>query len=148
MSTYLWFDLAGVLRLADHAVNATAHRRLPWETDAHGPCPGGLVWTTADGIWLSSTGLPVGPHDPAGGDLVVYAEGWGPGCPRAARAGTDIGGDDDIQHLHLRVAYLNGDTLHERLLRGAASGARYLMMILSPGGGVDLGTTRRGPWDR
>ena len=50
MSTYLWFDLAGVLRLADHAVNATAHRRLPGETGALGPYPGGLVWTIGDGI--------------------------------------------------------------------------------------------------
>jgi diguanylate cyclase (GGDEF)-like protein len=104
MATDLFFDLPAVLRLAEHAHAATGHAPSISEHLDGQRCPGGLEWVADWGTYLMSTGLPglrVNPDDPTSGNVVVYADGWGPDSDRHSLAATDVGGDDFVEHLHL-----------------------------------------------
>jgi hypothetical protein len=103
MSTLLWFDLAAVLRLAEHA--HAAPEKVPSLTElVEGrACPGALAWVADSRVYLMSGGQPAllrDPEDPTS-NVVVHAHEWAPGSDRHARAATDLGADDFVEHLHL-----------------------------------------------
>ena len=83
VSTDLFFDLAPVVRLAEHATTAATHAVDPAGlTDSNTPA----LWLVkgADGVWLASNGLPALPVDvlgPDAGTARVFARGWAPGNP-------------------------------------------------------------------
>jgi hypothetical protein len=86
MPTNLYFDLAPVVRLANHAIAAATHAVDPAGlTDADTPA----LWlvTETDGIWLVSNGLPVLPVDVLRPDIAparVFARSWEPDSPALA----------------------------------------------------------------
>jgi hypothetical protein len=58
MSTQLRFDLAAVLRLAEHTI-AASHKQPSFTEDEAGTgCPGALVWSNDHGVYLMSGGRP------------------------------------------------------------------------------------------
>ncbi|MFG2043960.1 hypothetical protein [Dactylosporangium sp. NPDC048998] len=81
----LIFPLDEVLLLAEHAAAAPANAD-PVADEPPGPA---LLLAAADGIYLLSNGLPqldAAPGQPhAYGIRAVYADGYGPGTPTAAR---------------------------------------------------------------
>lgn len=127
MTTTLWFDLAAVLNLAEHAHAAPEKMPSVAEYAEERACPGALIWAADTGTYLMSGGTPnlrSDPDDP-GSNIAVYAEGWGPDSDRNALGDTDIGHDDFVEHLHLG----DGDPpLIELLRRGVAAGHRWFVL--------------------
>lgn len=148
MPTDVFFDLPAALRLAEHAHSAAEHIPSISEQDDGRACPGALEWVADAGVYLMSGGIPAlrpDPGDPDSGNVVVYAEGWGPDTGRRSRADTDIGGDDFVEHLHLREPIgPQGMPLIEVLRVGVARHYRYLVLHLN---GDTLATrlSRTGP---
>ncbi|MGW4368044.1 hypothetical protein ACWEKT_20615 [Nocardia takedensis] len=125
-SVDLWFPLAAVLELAEHAMVAQQH--APYSTQAGGPS---LICGKDDGIYLVSNGLPAQPStrtDPTHfGMHAVHAHGhesgthWHGGPPL---------GDDFRQHLPLTTpATEDGQRLID-LLRAAPTD-RWLVIVMS-----------------
>jgi hypothetical protein len=127
MKTVLWFDLAAVLRLAEHA--HAAPEKVPSLTElVEGrACPGALAWVADSGVYLMSGGQPAllrDPEDPTS-NVIVHAHAWSPGTDRPARAATDLGADDFVEHLHLT----DGDPSLLAVLRdGVAAGHQSFVL--------------------
>jgi len=144
MATDLFFDLPATLRLAEHAHAAAGHAPSISEHLDGQRCPGGLAWVADWGTYLMSTGLPglhVNPDDPTSGNVVVYAEGWGPDSDRQALAATDVGGDDFVEHLHLADEDLG---LLDLLRTGDQHGYRWFMITVD-GDHLGFSARRDGP---
>jgi hypothetical protein len=87
MPTDFFFDLAPVVRLAEHATAAPTHAADPaGHTNSETPA----LWLVkgTDGVWLASNGLPALPVNvlaPDTGNARVFARGWAPGNPALSR---------------------------------------------------------------
>lgn len=131
MSAVLLFDLAAVLRLAEHAIAATHRQLSSTETEAGLECPGALVWSNDHGIYLMSGGRPglyLDPAEPDHGHVVVHAEGHRPGDHRYDPT---VGGDDFAEHIHL-TGDGDGPPLIESLRAAREGGYRWLVLKVSP----------------
>ena len=131
----LTFPLDEVLLLAEHAAAAPSSA-APVAGEPPGPA---LLLTAADGIYLLSNGLPqlhAAPGEPhAYGIRAVYADGYTPGTPAAARD-TATGGEPLIP-IPLLTPVL-------RRLRATATSHDLFTLNLTASHAV-LGVARRHP---
>ncbi|MFF0532837.1 hypothetical protein ACFYT3_31240 [Nocardia amikacinitolerans] len=129
-SAQLWFRLADVLDLAEHAMAATAHSLPPFEESAVGSPS--LIWVKDDGIYLVSNGLPrQTPTDtdhPESSVHVVYAHGHGHGTHW--HHGPPLG-DDFIEFLPLTASFAEDGTSFIDVLRAEPTAA-WLVITVSP----------------
>ncbi|MGN2636537.1 hypothetical protein ACTD5D_10160 [Nocardia takedensis] len=125
-SVELWFPLAAVLELAEHAMAAEQH--APYSTQAAGPS---LICAKDDGIYLVSNGLPAQartPADPAHfGMHAAHAHGHGSGTHW--HGGPPLG-DDFRQHLPLTTPVTDDGHRLIDLLRAAPT-HRWLVIVMS-----------------
>ncbi|GIJ65026.1 DUF3085 domain-containing protein [Virgisporangium aurantiacum] len=153
MTTTLYFDLPAALRLAEHAAAATEHSTSFTETEAGVACPGALLWVADAGIYLMSGGIPglrVDPTDDASGHVLVYADGWTEEDDFHDRHDSELGGDDFVEHLHLRQRYGtrrdgSGVTLLQAMRVAATSGYRCLVIDVHDATTYSLRLSRTGP---
>ena len=122
MSTQLWFHLAHVLDLAEHALTATEHRRDPAGTGQAGPA---LVCIVGDGVRLASTGTQPSPPMPA------FADGHPHGTDHRHRAANGNHLPDGGTFLPLTVATTGRESLADRLRAAAATGQEWLSLDLT-----------------
>jgi hypothetical protein len=145
MATELHFALPSALRLAEHALAAPAHLPSLSEQDDAATCAGALEWVADDGTYLMSNGTPAllsDPHDPTS-NIVVHAEGWGPGSDRHWLGLSGVGFDDFTEHLHLT----DGDPPLIDLLRAAAHHGYPWLVLTVNGDALTAHVSRTGPPD-
>jgi hypothetical protein len=86
------------------------------------------VWVADDGTYLMSGGNPPllsDPDDPTS-NVVVHADGWGPGSDRDLLGLTDV---DFDEHLHLTD---DKPPLIELMREGVRRGYRWLVLTVQP----------------
>ncbi|MEV0297120.1 hypothetical protein [Nocardia sp. NPDC050710] len=106
----LWFPLAEVLPIAEHAIAAAEHSRPPYDEPTDAPPVPSLIWVKDEGTYFRSNGIPaqLDPHR-EGHVVVSYALGW-----RESHIGledTAAGGDDFAEYLELTAPDDTGETL-------------------------------------
>lgn len=124
----LWFPLAEVLEIAEHAVAAPGHRQSITQYCDDQPGTAALVWAKDDGTYLLSSGLPrqvSGDPESQGGSRVAFAEGWGQGTGPELGA-TPVGGDDFAEFLPLLEPDEHGTTLIDMIR--AHEGTRWMVI--------------------
>ncbi|WP_327116637.1 DUF3085 domain-containing protein [Nocardia sp. NBC_01730] len=137
-SIELWFPLAEVGPIAEHAMTAQQHSRSPYEP-ADAPAVPSLVWSKDSGTYLRSNGIPRQLPDsrqPDGMTRIVYAQGWGPGT-ESRLADTPVGGDDFTEYLDLTEILSGGTTLAEAIHTCALLGGWMLFTVRA--GQLDIG---------
>ncbi|WP_157978926.1 MULTISPECIES: DUF3085 domain-containing protein [Nocardia] len=105
----LWFRLADVAPLAEHAMTAPEHAPTPFA--APGPTGPALFWVKDRGVYVLSNGKPRQPPESGGAPgqaRVVYAHGHEPGTHWY---GGTLLGDDFVEALSLTEPTLDGTTI-------------------------------------
>ncbi|MCP2323637.1 hypothetical protein HDA40_002144 [Hamadaea flava] len=128
----LRFPLYEVLKLAEHAVTAPEHAPSYNPDLAAQPPRPRLMWVKDDGTYMMSSGIPGPLHDPANpeSNVVVYADGYGPGSRQDLGHIEEIGRDDFIEDFPLDAPFSTDKTFLEALRETAALGYQWLTLDL------------------
>ncbi|WP_194838769.1 DUF3085 domain-containing protein [Nocardia sp. XZ_19_369] len=131
-SIELWFRLAEVGPIAEHAMTAPEHTSCPFVPD-DAPARPCLIWVKDDGTYLLSNGRPrqlADPTQPEGMAQVAYAQGWGPGTGPEI-GGTPVGGDDFAEYIDLTEDL--GDDQLSNLIHKYALLDGWMVFTVRPG---------------
>lgn len=126
----LYFPLADVLTLAEHAAAAPEHAPSYAQIEQGQPGTPSLVWVKDDGTYLMTSGIPglLRLPDRPESNIVVYAEGWGPGTGRELSRIDAIAGDDFMEHLDLAQPLGEYPSLLAAIRATAQAGWKWLVI--------------------